>query len=125
MSYRLNLTHVDGRAHEWTVDQSDIVIDRHGHVLAFTVRFNDGTSTSFGLGEEGSFVRRLMATKVDEAGAAGAGAMMGRSYGAVGMALGAVGGWVAAEVLENVLLENADYYDDSGRKSFRGVIKLR
>lgn len=125
MAYTFNLNSVaTGRHYSWTIQNEDLVIDRHGHVLAFTVRFDDGTTRTYALGNEGGFVRRLLATRLDEVAGASTGMALGRNYGLIGMGLGAVAGWLAVEVMENVALANADYYDEHGNKTFHGVIRV-
>ena len=125
LSYTFNLTDVRGSRFTWTIERGDIAVDRHGHVLAFTVRFDDGSTASFAIGNAGGFVRTLLSTKLDAAAGAGAGMAVGRRYGVVGSAIGAVAGWIMEEVAENVLLHNADYYNEAGNLVFRGVIKLQ
>ncbi|MCA3642375.1 MAG: hypothetical protein IOC63_11035 [Methylobacterium sp.] len=125
MAYTFNLNSVaTGRHYSWTIQNEDIVFDPHRHVLAFTVRFDDGTTRTFALGNDGGFVRRLLSTKLDELAGAITGMRIGSSYGLIGTAFGAVAGWVATEVLENVALANADYYDEHGNKTFHGVIRV-
>lgn len=124
MTYAFNLTDVNGNRYSWNIADHDIVCDRNRVVLAFTARFNDGSVRTFALGNHGSFVQKLLSTKLDELGGAATGAMVGRRYGLIGTALGSAAGWIATEILENVILHSADYYDERGNRSFHGRITL-
>lgn len=124
MAHRFDLTAVDGQRFTWTVDSEDIVSDAHGHVYAFTVRFDGGRSKTFALGNTAKFVSQLLSTPLDQLGGAGGGATLGSRYGAVGTAIGAAAGWIISQVAENVILSQASYYDEDHQEWFRGVVKL-